>query len=403
MKRRKLGYSCAQHSTGVPAWLLGIMTLSGTLSMHMFLPALPMAGVDLHANPKSLQMTVTFYIWGLALGQLIHGPLADRYGRRPVLLAGIGVYAVSGFVAAFSPSVELLVVARLFQALGGCAGMVIARAIVRDTAVESDAQRRMALLNLMITAGPGIAPIVGAAMLHMSGWRSIFLLLGGIGLFSFLCTFFVLPETNSGRDGSHLGDLLGKYVRLIRNPVFLGYAVGGGCVTTAWYAFISAAPFIFHEEFGVSATETGIYLGIVVTGLWLGSLAATRFAVGRSTSQMLKIGHRISFVAACALLPLTLLRLTSPVAVTLLMFVFTLGVGLAGPAAVTQVTGVNTQVSGSASGLYGFTQMAVGAVASALASSGPNPAIASAVILVGAGLAAELMFKMARRHRISSG
>src|SRR5471032_611180 len=128
-------------------WLLTLITFSGTLAMHIFVPALPQAARELGASIGAMQMTVSLYIFGLAVGQLVYGPLSDRFGRRPILMAGIVLYTTAGFAAAFAPDVNTLIVARLFQALGGCAGLVLARAIVRDTAAPRETARRLALMN----------------------------------------------------------------------------------------------------------------------------------------------------------------------------------------------------------------------------------------------------------------
>src|SRR3954454_23593720 len=144
-----------------PLWLLVLITLSGTLAMHMFVPALPSAAVDLGASVAAMQTTISLYILGLAFGQLVYGPLSDRFGRRPTLMLGLALYTAAGLAATLAPGVGALIAARLVQALGGCAGLVLGRAMVRDTAEAKDAVRRLALLTLMMMAGPGVAPLIG--------------------------------------------------------------------------------------------------------------------------------------------------------------------------------------------------------------------------------------------------
>ena len=180
-----------------PLWLLTLITFSGTLAMHIFVPALPEAARDLGASVGGMQMTVSVYILGLAVGQLAYGPLSDRFGRRPVLMAGLVLYALAGLAAAFAPDVHSLIVARLLQALGGCAGLVIGRAIVRDTALPQEAARRMAMMNLMVAIGPGAAPIVGGALASSLGWRSIFFALALLGIVNLLFSWRLLPESKA--------------------------------------------------------------------------------------------------------------------------------------------------------------------------------------------------------------
>ena len=180
-----------------PLWLLTLITFSGTLAMHIFVPALPEAARDLGASVGGMQLTVSVYILGLAVGQLAYGPLSDRFGRRPVLMAGLVLYALAGLAAAFAPDVHSLIVARLLQALGGCAGLVIGRAIVRDTALPQEAARRMAMMNLMVAIGPGAAPIVGGALASTLGWRSIFFALALLGIVNLLFSWRLLPESKA--------------------------------------------------------------------------------------------------------------------------------------------------------------------------------------------------------------
>ncbi|MFS2055590.1 MFS transporter, partial [Variovorax sp. CT11-76] len=144
MSTNAIPVSRAAHA---PLWLLALVTFSGTLAMHIFVPALPIAARSLGAGIGEMQMTVSLYIFGLAVGQLVYGPLADRFGRRPVLLAGLSLYTAAGLAAALAPEVHALITARLFQAMGGCAGLVLGRSIVRDTAEPQEATRRLALMN----------------------------------------------------------------------------------------------------------------------------------------------------------------------------------------------------------------------------------------------------------------
>ena len=220
---------------------------------------------------------MSVYILGLAVGQLAYGPLSDRFGRRPVLMAGLVLYALAGLAAAFVPDVHSLIVARLLQALGGCAGLVIGRAIVRDTALPQEAARRMAMMNLMVAIGPGAAPLVGGALASSLGWRSIFFALALLGIVNLLFSWRLLPESKAPakRRPGHSG-LARNYGRLLVSPAFLGFAIGGGCATTSMYAFIGASPFIFAHQLNRPAYEVGIYPAIVLAGVWLGSVAATR-------------------------------------------------------------------------------------------------------------------------------
>jgi MFS transporter, DHA1 family, multidrug resistance protein len=393
------GGEVAEARPRVPLWLLALFTFSGTLAMHIFVPALPSVAKDLDASQAAMQMTISLYIFGLAVGQLVHGPLSDRFGRRPTLIVGLALYTAAGLAAALAPGPYSLIAARLFQAFGGCAGLVLGRAIVRDTAAPREAARRLALMNLMVTLGPGVAPLIGSALASTLGWRSIFFLLCALGISNLLFAWRLLSETGPPAPNINARTLARHYRQLLGSSSFLGYSIGGGCATTAMYAFIASAPFIFENQLHRPAHEVGIYLAILVSGVWLGSVLASRLITRVAIVRLLVGANLLSILAAFVFLGVVLSGHLS-VALTIgCMFVFTLGAGIAAPAALTQAISVNPHVIGSASGLYGFTQMAVGGLCTALAGVGSDPALATAIVLVAAGVVGQTSFWIALRRQ----
>lgn len=389
----------AKPSRTAPLWLLAMITFSGTLAMHIFVPALPEAGRDLGAGVGAMQMTMSVYIFGLAVGQLVYGPLSDRFGRRSMLTMGLLVYTGTGLWAAFAPDVQTLIVLRLLQALGGCSGLVIGRAIVRDTALAKEAARRLALMNLMVVIGPAAAPLLGGALATAFGWRSIFFLLAGLGAINLLFNWLLLSETNRPTGSAHVGALAHNYGRLLRSPAFLGYALGGGCATTSMYGFLAASPFIFTHQLGRPDYEVGTYLAIQFVGIWVGSMAAARLIPKFAIDRLMVGANLASVVAALVFLVAASSGHLSVLLVVGSMFFFAVGAGIASPAALGQAISVNPAVIGSASGLYGFSQMGVGAVCTAIMSLGSDPALTSAIVLVAAGLIAQASFWIAVRFR----
>jgi len=381
-----------------PLWLLTLITFSGTFAMHIFVPALPEAARSLGATIGEMQLTMSVYIFGLAVGQLAYGPLSDRFGRRPLLVGGLMLYTTAGLAASLVPDVHSLIVARLLQALGGGAGLVIGRAIVRDSALPQEAARRMATMNLMVVIGPGAAPLLGGVLATVLGWRSIFYALTLLGALNLIFALWLLPETRVAQVVPKASSLARNYGRLLTSPAFVGFAIGGGCATTSMYAFISVSPFIFTHQLGRPAYEAGLYPAVLVVGLWLGSVAATRLIPHLPIDRLAVWANVVSVAAALVFLGavlsnhLTVLLAIGP------MFVFGMGAGVASPAALTQAIGVNPQVIGSASGLYGFSQMGVGAICTALVGLGSDPALTAAIILAAAGVIGQISFWIALRY-----
>ncbi|WP_277961275.1 multidrug effflux MFS transporter [Pseudomonas sp. RIT-To-2] len=369
-----------------PLWLLVLITISGTLAMHMFVPALPAAAQALGVDSAAMQRTISVYILGLAFGQLAYGPLSDGLGRRPLLLVGLALYTVAGFCAAFAGDVHTLVLARLVQALGGCAGLALGRAIARDGAGLEDAVRDLALLNLMMMVGPGFAPLIGSLISEHLGWRAIFWVLASLGTVTLLCTWRLLPETSTPSGQVSLRALARDYGQLLRSPVFLGFAVGGGCMTTAIYAFIAAAPFIIGTELHRPLSEVGLYLGMLIVGMSVGNALTRRLIRTVSADRLLLLGAWLSIASALGLLAVVASGLGSVAWIVGLVSLFAVGAGLASPAALSRALSVDAHLVGSAAGLYGFGQMAVGALCTYAVGFGQDPAFAAASVLSVASL-----------------
>src|SRR5579863_903675 len=381
-----------------PLWLLGLFTFSGTLGMHIFVPALPAAAKDLHATPAALELTISLYILGLAVGQLVYGPASNRFGRRPALLAGLSIFTIASLATVFAPDIRTLVLARFVQAVGGCSGLVLARAIIRDTSQASEAARRLALTNLLVTAGPAIAPLIGGAFTDLLGWRTILIGLAALGIANFALAWRILRETRPEALSVGASKYARDTVGLLGSRRFVGYAIGGACATTSLYAFVACAPFIFIDRLHVSSASVGLYLALLVSGLWVGSLLASRLIGRFSLTRFLVVSNAVSVAAAALLLALVAADRVTLVGIVATMFVFSVGVGAAAPAALVEAISVNPRVTGTASGLYGSVQMAVGAALVALAGLGANPALASALVLLASGLLAQASFWMARKN-----
>ena len=203
-----------------PFWLLVALTARGTLGMHILIPVLPLAAADFGVSRHAIQQAITLYLFGIAGGQLLYGPVSDRFGRRPMLITALTLYVVAGAVAGWAATIGSLLIARVLQAVGGCGGLVLGRAIVRDSAGPGEATSRMALLTMVQSLAPGVGPAVGGFLGAWFGWRSIFVMLVALGLVTLTRVIFPLPETAASR-GS--GRMLRAYPQLLRSRTFCGY------------------------------------------------------------------------------------------------------------------------------------------------------------------------------------
>lgn len=370
----------AGASVQAPLWVLVLVTLSGTMAMHIFVPALPVAGEALGAEPSGMQQTITLYVIGLALGQLIYGPVSDTWGRRPALLVGLSLYFSASVLALFAPSLQWLVAARLLQALGGAAGITLGRAIVRDIAPPDRVTRDLALLNLLTLVGPGLSPIVGAYLADHFGWRAIYVFLVCIGSAMLFCAWKLLPETNLNRRPLAITRIALDYGSLLANPRFAAFMLGGACSSTALYPYLATAPYIVHEQLGLPIRYVGWFAASTIVGAGLGTFLTRKLAGRWPAERFLYIGSGLGLGLATLFLCIQALDWLSAPLLLALMVVMTFGAGMASPAALSRALGATTPaLAGTAAGLYGFAQMAMGAVGTMLVGFGEVPALACAV------------------------
>lgn len=249
--------------------ILGALTAFSAMSIDMYLPAFPQMARDLHVPLGTVQLSVSAFLFGSALGQLFYGPLADRWGRRTPLLLGLSLYVASTIGCAFVQSGTALLLWRVMMALGGGAGMVISRAVVRDLYDTAEAARMFSLLMLVMGLAPILAPLAGGQLLLFTGWRGIFVFLSVFGLASLVAAALALPESlpPERRVKRSAADMLAVYGHLLKNRRYLRYAIGLGCVAGVNFSYISGAPFVFIELHGLSPQFFGVFFGINACGL----------------------------------------------------------------------------------------------------------------------------------------
>ena len=268
--------------------ILGGLSAFGPLSIDMYLPAFPAMAEDLGVSSEQIQLSLSVYFIGLASGQLVYGPLADRFGRRKPLLFGIGLFCVASLACALAPTLEWLLAARFAQALGGCAGMVVNRAVARDLCEPIDAAKAFSQLMLIMGVAPILAPLAGTALLGLAGWASIFWFLTVFaGLFA-LAVYFFLPETLPPHMAPPpLRSAFGRYIGLLREPLFMFHALTGGVAMAGMFAYISGSPYVFLELYKVPVEQYA----------WLfGSIAACFILSAQLNSRLLRRWSQLALI-----------------------------------------------------------------------------------------------------------
>jgi DHA1 family bicyclomycin/chloramphenicol resistance-like MFS transporter len=378
-----------------PFALIVAITACGTLGMHLIIPALPATAHALHVSPGAIQLTITLYLIGLAIGQLVYGPISDRLGRRPVLIGGLALFTFAGILTTVAPGAFTLVIARVLQSIGACAGLVLGRAIVRDSAAPDRAAAQLAMLTMVMSMAPAIAPVLGGYATAWFGWRAAFALLAIVGAVTLLLAVLLLPETYRAQSGARTSMMLGS-LRLFRSRAFCGYVLGGAFTTTSFYAFMAASPFILVDLLHQSTERVGLYYLLLMVGVAVGSFLANRVA-GRIRVQVaLRLANSFAIAGAALFMLADLTGWLTVVSVIAPVVLFMVGAGMASPFALSGAVSVNPLAIGSASGLYGFTQMAYGAFCTVVVEVWhPGSVFTVAVVLLGSALAGQVALSFA--------
>ncbi|WP_329043166.1 Bcr/CflA family multidrug efflux MFS transporter [Streptomyces sp. NBC_00178] len=378
--------------------VLGGLTALPPLSMDMYLPALPEVTDVLHAPAATIQLTLTACLTGMALGQLVVGPMSDRWGRRRPLLLGMIVYVVATAICALAPTAELLIGFRLLQGLAGAAGIVISRAVVRDLFDGEDMARFFSTLMLISGVAPVIAPVIGGQVLRFTDWRGIFVVLVAVGAALTFVVWKFLHETLPPEE-RHTGgftDALRTMRGLLADRVFTGYMVAGSLAFAALFSYVSASPFVVQEIYGASPQTFSLLFGINSVGLIAVGQINGKLLVGRvSLDKALGFGLVVISLAAIALLLMTsgVFGDVGLLPVAAGLFVLMSCMGLAMPNTNSQALMRTKHAAGSASALLGTSQFLIGAIASPLVGiAGESTAVPMAVVQVVCGLSATACF-----------
>ena len=370
--------------------ILGALTAFAPLSIDMYLPAFPAIEAHYGVGAAAVQATLATFFVGLAVGQAFYGPISDRYGRRGPLVIGIALYVLASALAAIAPGIETLSLARLAQALGGCAGIVIARAMVRDLFHERDAARVYSHLMLVMGVAPILAPVLGAYLLEIGDWSVIFWVLGLFGLLCIAAVTFGLHETlpPERRTSDGVGGALRGYVALLRDRPFLALAFCSAFASGSLFAYITASPFVFISLHDVSTRTFAILFGMNAFGLILSSQINARLLRRFTSRQILQAAGVANAAAALGLAAVVLVAPAWFAGFVALLFLFVGSLGFLFPNVVATAMARAQTRAGAASALIGVLQFLMGALAAAVVGQlGAGSAVPMVLVMTVASLA----------------
>ncbi len=368
LRHTKWGGPGMSNSFLKPAIVLGLLSIIGPIAMDMYLPALPGIATDLGTTPQVMQGTITAYLAAFGAAQLIYGPWADQAGRKPPLYAALLIFALGSIVCIFAPSVEVLTLGRVIQGLGAAAVMVIPRAIIRDMSTGNDATRLMALIMLVFSVSPMLAPLSGSALIAVAGWRSVFVALFLTTGLSLILLHFAQPETLApqNRQKFSFAQAWVGAKSLIRDRGFVTLTLLGTAGMASFFVFLAAAPFVYVQSYGLTPTQFSLaFAANAMAFIGAGQLAGPLGA--RIGAMAVMRGSAVLFVVASSLL--TALALGGMASLWVLIGLLALGnmgLGLIIPTSMVMALEDQGEIAGLASSLGGTVQMVVGGALVAL-------------------------------------
>ncbi len=383
-----------------PIAILVVIAGLGPTSLNIFLPSMPGLMRAYGTGYDTAQLTLSLYLVGLAVAQLAYGPLSDRFGRRPALLGGLVVYLAGSLACVAAPTIEALIAGRVLQAVGGCSGIVISRAVIRDVYERGRAASVLAYVTMAMVVAPLTAPTVGGFLDDWFGWRAGFVLMVAVGAATLAACVLLLHETHAPRKGgAPRRDVRKGVAALLGRRRFHGYAFQVAFNSGVFYAFIAGAPYVMIELLHRSAGEYGLWFAVASAVYMLGNLAAARMSERVGPDRMIAVGTTVSLIGVFALGAFYLCDLMLPATLFGGMSIVAFGNGMSLPNGISGAVGVDPLRVGTASGLSGFSQMAVGAGTSwavgALLADTAGPLVA---VMILSAAAARLFFEWGVRR-----
>ncbi|MEM8551074.1 MAG: multidrug effflux MFS transporter [Pseudomonadota bacterium] len=353
-----------RHPAPLP--LLILIAAIQPIAMNMYVPAMAAMQGDLQTSASALQATLWAFLLATALGQLVAGPLSDMFGRRHVLLGGLSLFMVGTVICTLAQSVETLIAGRIIQGIGGCAGLVLSRAIIRDVHGAANSASMIGYVTMGMAVGPLITPALGGVIYEAWSWRVIFAVIGAFGLFALAVSVLRLEETHpaAGKRTGIFSAWRRELKELLAIADFWRFALTLGALCVAFFSFIAGGAFIAIDIYELSASQYGVLFIFVVAGYVAGNFVTGRFGPRFGVVPMIIVGNAISLLGVAIALVLGLLSVFHPLALFAPMFVVGVGNGFALPNTVAGCVSVKPELAGSASGLAGAFQVGSGALSS---------------------------------------
>ncbi len=398
------------ESLTVGALLTALVAL-GQISTSIYIPSLPFLVDALDTTAGDVNLTLSVFLFGFAICQLVYGPLSDRFGRRPVLVAGVGLYVAASFACVFATSIETLIAGRFVQGMTACSGPVLGRAIVRDIYGPTRSAKAMAYIGVALAISPAVAPIIGGYLQVWFGWRANFVLLGVVGLSILAAVVALLAETNPRRDSRalDLGKLAAAARALLTDGRYCGYTLSVGFVFAGLMAFTAGAPFVFIDGLGLSPERFGMLNVFNVLGFVSGSLAAARLTPRLGIDRLLLAGVGLCLAGGWLMAAIAVTGHVGVIAIIAPMMVFAVGLGIVLPNGIAGALAPFPRIAGTASAVLGFVQMIIAGGASFAVGrfadgSGSSPPMALAIALTStAAFAVFTMLVWRRRSGTARG
>jgi DHA1 family bicyclomycin/chloramphenicol resistance-like MFS transporter len=370
MSSRALTFSGLAQSSPRQPTLLALIAVSmlSPFATTVIVPAMPAIQADYGADYGTVQLALSFFLASIAIAQIIVGPLSDRFGRRPVLLAGLGIFVVSSIFSALAPTIESLIAFRVLQGAGGSAGIVLGRAIIRDIFEPRKAASMIGYVTMGFAVAPMLAPLTGGILQEAFDWTAIFWFMAGFGVVCLAIAWMDIGETSPATsERIDIAGLCGNFRELFRSPDFVLYMTFASLTSASFFSYLGGAPYISDRLLGLSPTAYGSWFVMITGGYALGNFLSGRYAERYGIAWMIMAGSVLAVIAVAVMAGLFGMGLVTPASLFLPMCVVSIANGVVLPSAIAGALSVRPDIVGAASGLIGSVQVGSGAAISAIA------------------------------------